>query len=267
MEFLRLVKRRRTLLNEVIYVLLNVSLSVGLLLIIRVTGSLWPAFALVLLSKWRIFAVRPRFWFANLQTNLVSIIVSVGYVILLFVVNNANMGDSQILITQIILAALDAAWLILLKPLSKRINIVAQAGVALFVGTTAIFSLSYSWDSSIVVLLVWLVGYATAKHVLNSYDDEDHILFLSLAWGLVLAEIGWLAHHWTIAYRLPVATNLLLPQASIIIFCFGFLAFKAYDSYFHHQKIRYADILMPLLFTVGIICLILLAFNDVNAGA
>jgi hypothetical protein len=237
------------------------------MLIVRTTGSIWPAFILVLLSKWRVFAVRSQFWSANIQANLVTAIVSVSYVIFLYIVNMSNISDSQIFISQLLLAVLDACWLLFLKPKSKRKYIVAQAGVALFVGVTAIYAVAYDWISSPVVILVWLVGYATARHVLNNYDEENHIVLLSLVWGTVLAEIGWLAYHWTIAYQLPIVTGVLLPQVSIVIMCLGFVVYKSYDSYYHYQKIRMNDVLLPLIFSIGVISALVLAFNGITTGA
>jgi hypothetical protein len=266
MEFLKIVKRR-SFINEAIYIALNIGLAVTLVALIRITSSIWPALVLVLLSKWRVFAVRPRFWFANIQANLVSVIVGVGYVVLLYMTNSANINSLQIFILQSLLAVLDVFWLLFLKPKSKRKYVVAQAGVALFIGITTIYIVAYNWIASPVVLLVWLVGYATARHVLNSYDEENHIVLLSLAWGLTLAEIGWLAYHWTIAYRLPIINNVLLPQVSIIIMCLGFVSYKAYNSYYHYQKIRMNDVLLPLIFTIGIVSVLILAFNGVVTGA
>ncbi|MEI7689911.1 MAG: hypothetical protein WCI79_03040 [Candidatus Saccharibacteria bacterium] len=265
MEFLKLVKRR-SFLNEAVYASLNVALAIGLMIIIRSTDSLLPAFGLVLLSKWRVLAVRPRYWFANIQGDLVSVIVSISFVVFLYVANTANMGELKTLIVQLFLVALYMVWLLFLKSQSKRKFVVMQAGVALFSGITAIYMMAYGWISSIVVLLVWLVGYATARHVLNSYDEENHTVLLSLAWGLVLAEIGWLAYHWTIAYSLPIIQNMLLPQVSVIITCLGFVAYKAYNSYYHFKKIRISDILLPLLFTVAIVTVLVLAFNNINIG-
>lgn len=262
MEFLKHFKRR-SFLNEVIYVSLNVGLSIALMLIVRVTGLVWPALILVLLSKWRIFAVRPQFWFANIQANLVSLIVSISYVVFVYAVGQLNIGDTQILVLQLLLAALDACWLLFLKPKSKRKYIVFQAGVALFVGVTAVFSISYGWIATPVVLLMWLIGYATAKHILSNYDDEDRVVLLSLSWGMILAEIGWIAYHWTIAYRLPFVPGIFIPQISIIALCMSFLAYKIYNSFYHYQKIRVNDILLPLIFTIAIVLVLLFGFNGV----
>jgi len=266
MGFLKIVKRR-SFLNEVIYVLLNIGLSLSLMVIVRVTGSVWPAFVLVFLSKWRVFAVRPQFWFANIQANLVSTIASVSYVVFLYIVNSTvNISEFQILVTQLLFVVMSVCWLLFLKPKSKRIYTVAQAGVAVLLGVTAVYSSAYNWPASMVVLFVWLIGYSTARHVLSSYDEESHIVFLSLIWGFVLSEIGWLAYHWTIAYQLPFMNNLLLPQVSIIMLCLGFLVYKSYDSYYHHQKIRMNDILLPLIFTIGVTVVLMLAFNGVTTN-
>ena len=263
MEFLKIIKRR-SFLNEVVYIALNVSLAIVLLVIIQTTGSLWFAFALVLLSMWRIFAVRPRFWLTNIQANLISFIVGISFVVFLYSANSINGSEFQVVTLRILLTILYIAWLLFLKPQTKRIYVVAQAGVALFTGITAIYTLSYGWGASPVVLLVWLVGYAVAEQVLGSYDEESHTVLLSLVWSLVIAEIGWLAFHWAVAYRFPIFTNMLLPQVSIIMLCIGFLSYKSYDSYYHHQKIRLNDILLPLIFTICIISVLVLVFNSVS---
>ena len=262
MELLKVVKRR-SFLSEVIYIALNIALALALLIIIRTTGSLALAFAVVLISKWRVLAVRIRYWFANVQADLVSVIVSIGYVVALYNINSQCSVDSRALISEIILMGIYLVWLLFLKNQSKRVYIALQAGVSLIAGTYAIYSMAYGWDSSIVVLLVWLIGFATCRHILSNYDEE-HLMLISIAWGLLMAEIGWLAYHWTIAYRLPILNGIMLPQISIIMFCISFLAYKSYDSFFHHQKIRTNDVLLPVLFTLGVTVVLVLAFNGVH---
>jgi hypothetical protein len=266
MDFLKIVKRR-SFLHEFTYIALNIALAVGLMLIVRYTNSIWPAFFLLLLSKWRVLAVRPRYWFANIQSDLVSLIIGISFIVGLYNLNNTSLSNASLWVSQMLFTLAYIAWLLFLRPQAKHKYVIMQAGVALFFGISTIYSISYGWSASLVVLAVWLVGYATARHVLNSYDDEPHIVLLSLAWSLILTEIGWMAYHWTIAYKMPIISGILLPQVSIIALCFGFLSFKAYDSFVHHQKVRMQDILLPLIFTVSIIAVLILAFNNVSISA
>lgn len=266
MEFLKLV-RRRTFLSEAVYVVLNVALAIAVLAIIRYTESIPLAFALVAVSKWRVLAVRPRYWLANLRSNLIDFIVSISVVLHMYTVNSSAMldDDRKFLILGI-MTALYIAWLLFLKPRSSRAMVAVQAGVAVLVGVAALFTVSYSWPVSIVVLGMWGIGFAAARHALGPYDEETHGMFLSLVWGLVFAEIGWVAYHWTIAYSLPFVSSLLIPQVAIISVLVCLVGYKAYDSFYHHSKIRAYDIVLPVLFTVSIIAVLLLFFNRVGTA-
>jgi hypothetical protein len=263
MEFLKLV-RRRSFLSEVIYTVLNIALAVALLAVIRYTESIPFALALVLVSKWRVFAVRPRYWFANLRSNLVDFIVSVSVVIHLYTIDQSALGDNRKLVVMGILTLLYIAWLLFHKPRSRRSLVAAQAGVAILLGVSALFTVSYNWPVSLVVVGMWLIGYSAARHVLSTYDEETHGLFIALGWGTALAEIGWVGYHWAIAYGLPIISSLLLPQVAIISVLVSFVAYKAYDSFYHNQKIRTNDIILPLLFTISVIAVLIFVFNRVG---
>lgn len=264
MDFLKNVNRR-SVLSELVYMALNIALAIALLFVVRATGSILPALGLVLLSKWRVLAVRPRYWFVNIQANMVDFIVSVSLAIFLLVVNSAGMPDDHKLIVQVVITLVHIVWLLWIKPRSKRGFIVAQSAVALFLGVAATYTISFDWWASLVVVFVWVIGYSTARHILSNYD-ESHLVLLSIVWGMIMAEVGWLAYHWTIAYRLPIVQDVLLPQVAIIMLCLGFVAYKAYDSYFHNEKIRTNDIILPLLFTVSVILVLVLAFNGVSTS-
>ena len=257
MEFLKSSKRR-SLLSELIYIVLNIALAVGVLVLVLAIQSPVPALALVLLSKWRVFAVRPRYWFAHIQANLVDIIVSVSVVVLLYAASGA-------LYVQIAIAALYLVWLLFVKPRSKRIFIAVQAGTAIFLGVSAIMVVSYSWIASIVVVLMWIVGYGASRHVLSSHE-EVHGSFYSLIWGLVIAEIGWLTYHWTFAYSIPGFGNLKLSQVALITLAISFLAERAYTSYTKNGSIRSGDIILPALLSVSIVLILIVFFNTLGTG-
>jgi hypothetical protein len=257
MEFLKSSKRR-SLVSELVYIGLNVAFAITLLVIVLAIDSPLPAFALVLLSKWRILAVRPRYWFVNVQTNLVDIIVSLSIVILLYSAGGA-------IAVQVLLTALYIVWLLYVKPKSKRVFIAIQAGAAVFLGTSALMTVSYDWIASLVVLAMWLIGYSAARHVVSSYD-ESHGSFYSLVWGLVFAELGWLAYHWTFAYEIPGAGDIKLSQMALIVTAISFLAERAYSSYSKHGSIRSSDIVMPTLLSVSVIIILLTLFNTISTG-
>ncbi|MGV9002293.1 MAG: hypothetical protein ACOH18_05065 [Candidatus Saccharimonadaceae bacterium] len=266
MEFLKFV-RKRSFLSEFIYTILNIALAVGVFLIVRYTDAVWFAIVLVILSKWRVFAVRPRYWWANLQSNMVDFIVSISIVMHMYNINvQPAIGETTKLLILLSLTAGYVGWLLFIKPRSKRFYVALQAGIAVFLGSAALFAVSYNWPVSVVVLGAWLIGYAAARHALSSFDDETHSLFIALTWGLVVAEISWVAYHWSIAYPLPVVPSLMLPQAAIMISLVSFLAYKVYNSFYHHAKVRMTDVLLPLLFTVSVLIVLLLVFNRVGTA-
>lgn len=246
-------------MSELVYIALNVAFAIATLVIVLAIDSPLPAFALVLLSKWRILAVRPRYWFVNIQTNLVDIIVSLSLVILLYAAGGA-------LAVQIILTALYIVWLLYVKPKSKKMFVAIQAGTAVFMGVTALMIVSYDWIASAVVLIMWLIGYSAARHVVSSYD-EPHTSFYSLAWGFVFAELGWLGYHWTFAYTIPGAGDIKLSQIALITLAISFLAERVYRSYTRHGTVRSSDIVMPTLLSVSVIIILLTLFNTISTGA
>ena len=236
--------QRRSRLSESAYVILNIGLAVTLFVIVLVVQSPWLAFLLVILSKWRILAVRPRFWFANLVANMVDIIVGVSTVIFLY-------GANGSLWLQAILVAAYIGWLLFIKPRSKRALVSIQAGVAVFMGITALSMVSYSWDVSVFVLGMWLIGYVSARHILGSYEEPLTGIY-SLVSGLLFAELGWIGFHWLMAYPIPGFGTIQFSQLALFTALNGFVAERAYASYHKHGTVRRADILMPIALTIAV---------------
>jgi NAD/NADP transhydrogenase beta subunit len=116
--------------SRVVYVVFNVLLPLVVFALVR-TDFVQLALAIILLSKWRMFAVRPRFWPANIRANAVDIIVGVS--LLLFMVHT----DSQLV--QLLLTALYIGWLVVLKPSSTPMMVSLQALVSMLFGLMAIF--------------------------------------------------------------------------------------------------------------------------------
>ena len=243
MELLKTVKRR-TFWSELVYYVLNIGLAAALLVIAQAFQTPFPALALVVLSKWRIIAVRPRFWWANIQANFVGLMYL----------------PTSVFYFRVALAILYAIWLVVIKPMSKRWQVAMQSLIAIFVGVTALMVVSYEWPVSVVVILMFLIGYSSARHFLHSYDEEQTVL-LSAIWGLVFAELGWLSYYWTYSYGKSLFGG--VSQVTIILLLFSLVASKAYQSYNKHKAIRFSDISAPVILTIGIILVMLVFLNSV----
>lgn len=265
MEFLKVV-RQRTFLSESLYVVLNLALVVAVLLLVRLTESPALAIGLVVLSKWRVFAVRPRYWWANLQSNLVDYIVGISFASFIYGAYAIEAAVQEKTLLLVALMALYAVWLLFIRTKARRSYIVAQAFIALFNGLTLLFMFAYALPLTLVVLVTWVIGYATARHILSTYEEEPHVVLLSQIWGLFVAELSWLAYHWTVAYTFLNSEALTLPRFALTMLCLGFVVFKAYDSYYHNGKVRMGDIIMPLLFTIGVIVVLPLVLNLLDLG-
>lgn len=237
--------KRRSRLSEVAYIALNIGLAIALFAVVRAVQTPWLALLLVLLSKWRALAVRPRFWFANLVANMVDIIVGVSVVILLY------SADNQLWL-QGVITVLHIVWLLFIKPRSKRTFVAAQAGVAVFLGITTLSIVSYAWDASLFVVGMWLIGYVSARHVLGSYE-EAHTTIYSLIVGFIFAELGWIGFHWLMAYQPAAGFGAIkLSQLALFTTLFSLVAERAYASYHKYGEVRKSEILMPIILTIAI---------------
>jgi hypothetical protein len=263
---------KRSKLSEVIYIGLNLLFALLLFATSTQFDPPYIAYVLVLLSKWRVLAVRPRFWFANIQANILDVLVGFSVITLLWQVHSwgaipahVNFSLSALLV-ELLVALFFAVWLLLIKPKSKRQWVVWQAGIAQFLAITALMSIGYNWPSSVVVLAGWLIGYITARHVLSSYD-ENELGLMSLVWGLLIAELSWLAYHWSIAYVFAYGA-LMIPQISVIIALIGYMTLRIYALYHHGRKndtkVRLSRIRGSLIFVGVSIAILLVFFGGLN---
>lgn len=173
-----------------------------LLLFVLVRLDFIPlAFIMVLLSKWRMFAVRPRFWLANIRANSVDIIVALA--VLTFMI------ESGTFVWQFMWAVVYALWLVVLKPGASVLYTSLQALVALFGGLIAAY---LAWDgaaSYVLVLATGLLCYLTARHFFDSFD-EPYARLLSYMWGYFGAAMAWVLSHWLLFYGYVAQPAVLL---------------------------------------------------------
>ncbi len=149
------------------------------------------AILLVLISKWRIVAVRPRYWLANTTANGVDIIVGVSLVLF--------MSNTSVAWWQLFWVALYIGWLIWLKPRSDVLSVSAQAMIGQLLGLAVLY-LKFG-DASLPLLVAgtWAVTYVAARHFLTSFE-EPHTALLAHTWAFFSGSLAFVLGHWLLFY-------------------------------------------------------------------
>lgn len=178
------------------------------------------AVVLVLLSKWRMFAVRPRFWPALVRYNSVDVIVSLS--LLVFMIHSGSPSE------QLAWAGAYVVWLIFVKPATGSLMVSIQAMTGLFLGLSAVF---LEWGGSPLYWLVLAsaaVCYLAARHFFDSFE-EPYAKLLSYLWAFFAAALVWVLGHWLLFYGFMAQPTLLL-----VALGYGLAALYYLD---HHDKL------------------------------
>jgi len=243
---------KKDVVTSVLHIVFNLSVAaLSLVLLLLFPDTPWPAIALVVVSKWRIFAVKPRFWVPNLLSNLTDFVLCTGLVTLMWLAVG-------VLPLQIALTVLYGAWLIFLKPMTKPLPVLLQASLSQFIGFVALFSVAGYLPLPILVILAFTIGFAVARHILMLHEEKQYTL-LALIWGVLVCQISFVAYHWIVAYTYgPVG----IPQIAIIITILGFLAERYYTSFRKNDgQVKQDDVVVPTLFGITLLLVLLIFFS------
>ncbi len=229
--------------SYIIHILLTALLPVIVFILVRL-NFIGLAVSVILLSKWRMFAVKPRHWPANIRSNAVDLTVGLSF--LIFMIHS----DSQVI--QLMWTALYIIWHVLIKPLSNTLGVAAQAFIAQFVGLTALF---LNWGDAPVyslVILTWLVSYSAARHFLTTFD-EPLTRYMANSWAYFSAALVWVLSHWLLFYG-----NIAQPTLILAV-----IGFTLASIYYLEQTDRLSILLRrQLLFIMIAVIIIVLAFSD-----
>ncbi|MFZ2560570.1 MAG: hypothetical protein WAW91_02985 [Candidatus Nanoperiomorbaceae bacterium] len=253
LEFIRLA-RKRGKVADVFHDLFDLAFAtLTVLLVIIFPDTPWPALALLLLSKWRMIAVRPRYWWVNIVSALPDLAFGAAIVILIWLSGqNAVASGGWALPVQIICGLIYAAWLIGLKPRDDKKSVLWQAGLAQFVAGVAIFDLAGRLPLAVIMVLAFVVAFGSAWQVLGQFEETERTP-LALIYGFLVMSISFAAWHWTVGYA--VTPLLEIPQASIIIAALGFGVVKLYDAHMT-SGIKWSSVGWPLVASGAIIVLV-----------
>lgn len=250
-----LVRKSRNALSSLIHIILNILLAVISIGATVITGNCIIGLILIVISKWRVFAVNHRYWWLNIRSSLVDFIVGLSFVLLAFA------AGSTFLPVHFILMATYAIWLIIIKPRSSYSSAILQALIAVLLGTTTATIFAAFTDSWVIVISEFIIGYAASNHVLV-HSDEQNPSFISLICGLLSAEIAWLSHTWLILYTFS-STGVCISQLALLLTILMFLYFQIYTNISHnngHLKLR--EIALPLIFSLVVVVVLIISFSQ-----
>lgn len=176
--------------SNVIHVTLIALLPILAYVLVRI-NFVSVAILLVLISKWRIVAVRPRYWMANIIANGVDIVVGVSFIIF--------MSNTSVTWWQLFWTALYIGWLVWLKPRSDVLSVSAQAMIGQLLGLAVIYLKFGDAPLATLVAGTWGVTYLAARHFLTSFE-EPHTPLLAHVWAYFSASLAFVLGHWLLFY-------------------------------------------------------------------
>ena len=228
---------------------LHIGVNVAFVAVIYAMVAFWNltplAVILVILSKWRVLAVQPRFWLPNVKANLVDLIVGVSTVILTFQSQHASVAIFWML--------LYLGWLLFLKPQAKDIWVGLQSLWAQFLGITAIFMIpSLIHHALAICAITWLITWAAARHYFSNYE-EPHYRSLGLVWGFLCTQLVWVSLHWVQYY---IVFDVKLAVVGVIITILSASLGSIYHAY-KNNTLQRAILIENSLFAGALLAVVL----------
>jgi len=222
---------------------LNVLLPILAYILVRI-DFVSLAILLIILSKWRMFAVRPRYWLANIISSGVDI--TVGVALVLF------MANTSVAWWQLFWMGLYMGWLIWVKPRSDVLSVSAQAMIGQLLGLSILYlkfgDISLVW----LVAATWVVTYIAGRHFLTSFEEPQAVI-LAHVWAYFAASLAFILGHWLLFYGTVAQIIVLLTTIG-----YGLAALYYLDATDRLTSV----IQRQLLAIMGAILLIVLLLSD-----
>lgn len=202
------------------------------------------ALLVILLSKWRMFAVRPRHWLAHVRTNAVDIIASLSF--LTFMINSGAMS------TQLVWLVAFEIWVLYIKPGSTTLLVGLQALIAQFIGLTALFIALQDVSLGVFVFGVTAICYFCSRHFFTGFNEENAGIY-SWIWAFFSGSIAWLLGHWLLFYG-PIAQ----PAVYLSVIGYGLVTL-----YYLDETDRLSTLLRrQVLFVIIAVVVVMIAFSN-----
>ena len=152
------------------------------------------------------FAVRPRYWLANIRSNGVDIIVGISLLIFM-----THTGSAY---WQLLWVAIYIFWLTILKPGSSTLSVSIQALIGQFLGLMAMFIWFSGAPLYQLIIVSWIICYLAARHFFTIFEESFTSLY-SHTWAYFAASLTWVLGHWLLFYGSFAQPTVLLTAIGI----------------------------------------------------
>lgn len=202
------------------------------------------AFAVLLLSKWRIFAVHPRYWITHIRSNAIDIIAGLSFIVFI--------AQTEMVVYQLLWVVLYEVWLLYIKAGTSTLMVSMQALIAQTLGLVSVFLVFKGAALFVYVIAFWLITYFSARHFLAIFDEAHGSLIASI-WAFFAGSIMWVLGHWLIFFGSIAQPALLL---TVIGSCLSGLYYLD-----RHDRLH-VTIRRQLIFVMLAIVFVLVVFSD-----
>ena len=260
--------RKRGIIADTVHAVFNILFAAATIFLTIVFDTPWLAILLVLLAKWRVIAVRPRYWWANFLSSLPDLVFGLGVVVLSWGSGQLYQGfldtgrvlPISAIVIQVILGIIYAIWLIAIKPRHSEAMVGFQALASQFIGLSAIFFVSGQIPRVVALLLVFLVAFSAARQAVGLFEEKS-LEFLATIWGLLMMELAYVSLYWSVYYQFTPLIR--IPQIAIIATMLATIAHQVYRAWHDDRRVTWDELSYPLIFTVSVTLLILFGFSGI----
>lgn len=222
------LKKTNDVTGLVLHAILSLMLPAVIYILIQNFSLYLVALLLVILSKWRVFMVKPRFWLDNVKANGVDFIFGFSIVAIMYLVGRGGILDSlaissKIMYTRLAVAIVYAFWLIVIKHFTSKIGIAIQSFAAVISGLIAAFWFLAFVGQIFVAVAIAMVVVAASYHIRLSYQDAGEGNKLSLMWLLITSYCLTFLFNYMSSYS--IGGSLILTSSGLLL-TIGFIGFE-----------------------------------------
>lgn len=201
------------------------------------------AVGLILLSKWRVLAVKSRYWGINLRSNIVDIFIGLSIVEFMSQVS---------LFPRLAWFGFYVLWVAYIKARSNQTGMIVQGVLAQAITISALIYNDPTQSLGSLTLGIWLVAFFSARHILSAFN-EDHAPALAHVWALFAIQISWVLAHWQIWFWVvPQIVLLLTILLSVLSAIYGL----------HKHERLSAAVLRQISASTGIVIIAIIILSD-----